>query len=112
MRREFPARVRIAAYERCKGLCEECTARLVTGAFHYDHILPDALGGEPTLENVAVLCRACHGSKTAGQDVPRIAKADREKVRHIGAKPPSRTPLPGGRGSKFKRTIDGRTVLR
>src|SRR3546814_1057777 len=92
MRREFSARVRIAAYERCNGLCEDCTARLMVGAFHYDHRVPDALGGEPTLENCRVLCRACPGSKTAGQDVPQIAKAKRQEARHIGARSEEHTP--------------------
>ena len=112
MRKEFPARVRVAAYERCKGLCEGCGARLMTGAFHYDHVLPDHLGGEPTLKNCQCLCRACHGSKTAGQDVPQIAKAKRQQQAHIGAKTASRNIIPGSRNSKWKRTFSNGWVLR
>lgn len=112
MRKEFPAKVKLAAFQRAQGRCEECTARLMVGAFHYDHRVPDALGGEPTLENCRVLCRACHGIKTAAQDVPGIAKAKRNEARHIGAKAPSRTPLPFGRGSRFKRKISGEIVAR
>lgn len=111
-RREFPARVRIAAYERCKGLCESCGALLQVGRFHYDHVVPDGLGGEPTLENCAVLCRPCHDEKTAGHDVPAITKAKRQEQVHLGARPPSRSPLPCGKRSRWKRTVDGRTVLR
>jgi hypothetical protein len=54
---------------------------------------------------------SCHKAKTA-DDVGSIAKANRARNRHLGAKPPSRTPLPCGRGSKWKRTMSGRTVLR
>lgn len=89
-RREFPARVRVAAFERANGHCEKCTARLHVGKFHYDHRIPDALDGEPTLENCVVLCVNCHGVKTRGEDVPRIAKAKRQRRKHIGATRPKR----------------------
>jgi 5-methylcytosine-specific restriction protein A len=89
MRREFPAKVRVAAFQRANGQCESCTARLVPGKFAYDHDLPDWLGGEPVLSNCRVLCDACHGAKTAGEDVPRIAKAKRQRAKHAGIRPPS-----------------------
>jgi len=90
MRREFSAKVRVAAFKRAGGSCEGCTAKLYTGKFAYDHRIPDQLGGEPTLENCQVLCSACHGEKTAGQDVPRIAKAKRNEAKHLGARLRSR----------------------
>ena len=111
-RREFPAKVKVAAYERSRGRCECCTALLAVGKFHYDHRVPDALGGVPVLSNCEVLCLACHGAKTAGGDVPRIAKAKREQIAHIGAKARTRSPLPGSRDSKWKRKLDGTVVPR
>lgn len=104
-RREFSTKVMLAAYERSRGLCEECGAILQVGKFDYDHDVPDALGGEPTLENCKVRCRFCHSRKTARVDVPQIAKANRQRVRYLGAK--SRKPQ-----SKFKRLASGRVVLR
>ena len=86
MRREFTARVKVAAYERSGGQCEACRAALMPGRIHYDHVIPDAMGGSPTIENCAVLCTACHGVKTTRQDVPQIAKAKRIQAKHIGAK--------------------------
>lgn len=86
-RTEFPKRIRVAAFERSEGRCEACTARIV-GTPQYDHILPDALGGEATLANCAVLCRTCHAVKTGTQDVPRIAKATRVREKNIGARRP------------------------
>lgn len=89
-RREFSKAVKVAAFNRCERAgfkCENpaCGAPLTTGRFHYDHVIPDALGGEPTLENCAVVCVVCHAEKTRGEDVPRIAKAKRQEARHIGA---------------------------
>lgn len=85
MRREFPAKVKVAAYERSKGHCEKCGVRLSVGKFAYDHVLADAIGGEPTLENCEVLCVPCHSGKTVS-DVGRIAKAKRQRAVHVGAK--------------------------
>lgn len=87
MRREFPAKVKVAAFERAKGNCEVCGSRLTVGKFRYDHKLPDALGGDPTLENCVVQCLACDKPKTA-DDVRRIRKADRQRRHHIGIKKP------------------------
>lgn len=112
MRREFSSKTKTAAWERANGQCEACTARLSPGHTHYDHIVPDALGGEPILENVQVLCSACHGRKTAKQDVPRIAKAKRQRADHIGAKSKTRRPMPGSRASGWKRRMDGTTERR
>lgn len=92
MRREFSAKVKLAAWERCGGDCEGCCARII-GRAEYDHILPDALGGEATLENCSVLCSKCHRMKTSTGDVPRIAKAKRQQRKAIGAWPKSSRPL-------------------
>lgn len=89
-RREFTAKVKVAAYERSGGKCEACKADLMPGRIHYDHVIPDAMGGSPTIENCAVLCKVCHGLKTTRQDAPQIAKMKRQRAAHIGAKPPSR----------------------
>ena len=110
-RREFSPKVKAAAFERANGHCEECTAHLYPGRFAYDHVIPDALGGEPTLENCAVLCTACHGRKTAKGDVPRIAKAVREHQKHIGARK-SKNPIPGSRSTRFRKRMDGAVVIR
>lgn len=112
MRREFPAKVKQAAYERSGGHCESCTAPLSPGHIHYDHVIPDGLGGEPVLDNCACICSACHGRKTAKQDVPRIAKAKRQRADHIGAKSKTRRPMPGSRASGWKRRMDGTTERR
>lgn len=96
MRREFSRAVMAAAADRAKGHCEQCTRKLLSGDFHFDHVIPDALGGEPTLENCAVLCRACHAAKTTKGDVPRIAKMKRQRDTALGIRK-TRTPIKGWR---------------
>lgn len=110
-RREFPTKVRVAAFQRSGGLCETCSGRLYVGKITYDHILPDWLGGEPTLANCQVLCSACDKVKTRA-DVGRIAKTKRVEARHTGAKAPSRNPLPGSRRSPWRKKINGEVVAR
>lgn len=111
-RHEFAAKIKVQAYERCKGHCEKCTAHLFAGKFQYDHVIADAMGGEATLKNCEVLCSACHSNKTTTEDVPRIAKAKRVERNHIGADTKSRAVIPGSKKSKFKKKLNGETVLR
>lgn len=92
-RSEFKAPVRQKAWNRCAGRCEGCTAKLFPGRFHFDHVMPDGLGGEPTLENCAVLCVNCHHYKTTEVDRPIMQKADNVKKKHLGLKPTKR-PFP------------------
>lgn len=81
-RQEFPQSVRKAAFRRCcrngEPYCESCGIKLSkrTGTI-YEHIQPDGLGGEPTLENCKVHCRNCADVKTFTEDNPRMQKADR-----------------------------------
>lgn len=85
---EFPARIKRAAYDRAAGKCEcGCGAALAIGKIAFDHVLPVALGGQPTLANCRCITVACHKIKTAG-DIATIRKADRQKARAIGAVAP------------------------
>ncbi|MFP1634121.1 HNH endonuclease [Zhengella sp. ZM62] len=86
-RSEFPAKVRKSVFARANGKCEKCAAALKTGEGEIDHILPCALGGEPTIANARLLCRVCHVEKT-GDDVRRVRKADRQKAKQTGASRP------------------------
>lgn len=110
MRREFPAKVKMAAYERClrdgKPHCEaEGCGKLILGIPEYDHILADGLSGEPTLENCAALCGSCHRIKTSTHDVPMIAKADRiaRKSRGITR---AKTKWPSRKFASYQRNAD------
>jgi hypothetical protein len=84
-RTEFPQSVRKLAFKRCclngtiPGVpqCENCGIELRSGNIIYEHVQPDGLGGEPTLENCKVFClKLCATKKTVEEDNPRMAKAD------------------------------------
>lgn len=63
------------------------------------------------LENCVVLCKGCHAVKTGKTDIPRIAKVKRVHRNHIGAKV-SRSPLPGGKKSPWRKTFNHGWVRR
>jgi 5-methylcytosine-specific restriction enzyme A len=116
VRQEFSKQVRRDAFVRAGGQCEgrpygeRCPVKLTIGKYHYDHDIPDGLGGEPTLENCVVLCIACHKDKTTKHDIPTIAKAKRVSDRHLGIRKPSKFAC--SKNSKFKKRLDGVVVLR
>lgn len=86
-RSEFRVAVRRAAWARCGGRCEGCGRSLDGVKFHYDHVIADGLGGQPVLSNCMVLCfEPCHRTKTAKNDVPKIAKVKRLQKRAAGIK--------------------------
>src|ERR1017187_2461970 len=91
-RQEFKQRVRKLAFKRCCGKggipkCETCGIFLQSGNIFYEHVTPDGLGGEPTLENCKVHCKTCADVKTFTEDNPRMAKADRVLKANYGLRP-------------------------
>jgi 5-methylcytosine-specific restriction protein A len=111
-RRSLATRERLDLYLAAHGRCQRCGWALAPGTrWEIDHVIPLALGGRDQADNLQVLCTACHGGKTHRIDVPAIAKTARIRARHLGART-SRRPLPGGRRSRWKKTIDGRVLER
>ena len=105
-RNEFPAKVKVAAFDRAEGCCETCGVTIRPGnGPEYDHIVPDAIGGGDDLGNCRVLCIPCHGVKTTKTDIPAIARVKRLKAKHIGAKAQPRNRLPGSKGSGWRKTF-------
>ena len=95
MRKEFSRKTRDEAHVRSEGLCEgllsdgaRCNANLKHKPYHFDHIIPDAIGGDNSLINCQVLCVSCHNEKTRKIDVPIIAKSKRIADKHNGIATP------------------------
>lgn len=89
MRSEFTKAVRLAAFERANGHCEnpKCGARLYVGKYEYHHDRECAFSGNSGLDNCVVLCVGCHRAITSRQATV-IAKTSRIRNRHIGIKKP------------------------
>jgi 5-methylcytosine-specific restriction endonuclease McrA len=111
-RRSLSNMARINLFIQRHGKCAHCETKIMPGKrWDVDHIIPIALGGSNKETNLQILCWSCHITKTAYEDIPRIAKTKRQMIAHAGAKR-SRRPLPCGRDSPYKKTIDGRIVKR
>ena len=111
-RRSLSTRERLDLFLAAAGQCQRCGWRLSPGTrWDVDHVIPLALGGRDEIDNLQVLCVPCHSGKTRERDVPAIAKTARIRARHLGARQ-TRRPLPGGRHTRWKRTIDGRVIAR
>ena len=111
-RREFPVAVKKAAWERCSGICEcGCGQPILPGdGPQYEHVVEDALGGEPTLENCAVKRTRCHRKKSS-ERAPVIAKAHRV-ARKVAGLAPRKRKLPGAKDGPWKAKIGGGWVRR
>lgn len=107
-RSRLSRRDRLAAFERHKGICCLCDRRIdgVRERWIVEHVRALELGGDDAPENMAPAHEACGRAKTV-DDHRRAAKAKRVKARHIGAKPPSKRPMPGSRASGLRKRMDG-----
>jgi 5-methylcytosine-specific restriction endonuclease McrA len=61
-REPIPRAVRLAVFERDGGRCVECGSAF---EIQYDHVIPVALGGAATVENLQILCAPCNRAKGA-----------------------------------------------
>jgi len=93
-RKHRSTRDRARLFEQHKGICHLCHCPIHAGQrWEWSHPRALALGGEDSWENAAPAHFKCHRDWTAGEDIPRIAKARRQHASHIGAKAPSNRPI-------------------
>jgi hypothetical protein len=112
VRREFSAKTKRQAWERCGGECEyvrdgvRCRAPLDLGRFIYDHFCPDWYSKDNELENCQVICLPCDRDKTA-VDQGNIAKSKRIIDKQIKARKPKGRPMAGTKASGLRKKFDG-----
>lgn len=93
-RLEFSRKTRQIALKRAGHKCEavgplfgfepgqRCNCSLSLGV-QFDHAVPDALGGDNSLDNALAICVQCHKFKTRN-DVKQIAKSNRQRDKSSG----------------------------
>lgn len=106
MRTEFSAKTKVAAFERARGRCENCSVKLAPGNTEYDHDETDWMGGEATLANCKVRCKTCHRLKTT-RDIKKIARSRKRYRTNINAKATKSRPMPGTRASGIRKRMSG-----
>lgn len=111
-RSRLSPRVRLAIWERARGICVLCERRIdgVRERWIIEHIRALELGGADDPDNMGPAHASCAAAKTS-DDHHRAAKAKRQKIQHLGAAKIKR-PLPCGRQSRWKKRIDGTIVPR
>lgn len=111
-RDEFRKATKQDAWARCGGKCEGCGKEFQDGErVEFDHIVPDALRKNASLENCQVLCSPCHLEKTKC-DVRNIAKAKRIARKNTGEFRPPRRIVPGSKAHHLKKGVRGQITNR
>jgi 5-methylcytosine-specific restriction endonuclease McrA len=59
-RQPIPEEVKLAVFQRDGGRCVQCGSNF---DIQYDHIIPVAMGGSSTVENLQILCATCNQRK-------------------------------------------------
>lgn len=102
----IPPRVKLRVFERHNGICHLSGRKIMAGeAWDCDHITALINGGTHSEDNLAPALRKFHKIKTA-EDVAEKSLVATKRKKHLGLKK-SRNPIPGGRGTKWKRKMDG-----
>ena len=110
---QIPARVKARIVVAQDGLCG-CGCGVELGAsgesIEFDHHKALVLGGENRESNIHALRSRCHKSKTR-RDVAQKSTEARKRNNHFGFRK-SNNHLPGSKGSRFKRKVNGIVILR
>ena len=112
-RKRFLSKFRLNLFLERNSTCQACQSKIHPGQkWEIDHIIPLAIGGDNSPQNLQVLCKICHRFKTNTQDLSAIAKIKRIKIKHLGAKSHFKRLMPGNRKSRWKKKLNGQVVKR
>jgi 5-methylcytosine-specific restriction protein A len=108
-----PPRVRLRVWDRDNGRCQcGCGRAILAGeSWQTDHRKAIVNGGENRENNLCTLLTEHHKIKTDA-DVAEKAKVYALRMAHLGFRTTSKRPMPHGKKSNTKRTMDGRVVRR
>ena len=110
-RRSLSSSGLVALFAAHGGICHLCEMKIQVGeAWERSHPIPLELGGADDESNWRPAHKHCHRAHTSTVDNPAIARAKRRYAKHIGAR--KKSIMPGSRGTKYKRMMNGETVLR
>lgn len=105
-----PPRVRLRVWDRFKGLCHSCTRKILLGErWTLEHIVAIINGGENRENNLGLTCSNCLPGKNAADVAEKSARAETRKAHIL---PKKLSTWGAGRGSKWKKKLNGQTVPR
>lgn len=112
----IPVRVKMRIFEKHGGKCYLSGRKIMPGdAYDFDHIVAlvnwTGEGHGNRESNIAPALRDKHKAKTA-QDVAIKSEARRVKSKHLGIKQKGKHVIPGSKGSRWKKKLDGSVVPR
>lgn len=119
-RLNFTSQTKREAYKRSQGICEchripwmvACGQPLSAGNIFYEHINPDHIVKNNSLDNCAALTKTCWRIKTDSYDRKVIKKNNHQQDRNRNIKPKSPREFAGSRRSRFKSKMSGDRVWR
>jgi 5-methylcytosine-specific restriction endonuclease McrA len=108
---EVPPRVRLRIFDAHHGVCHISGRKIMAGEpWELEHKIAIINGGEHRESNMAPALKDKHKAKTA-EDVAEKSAIATKRKKHLGIAK-SRHPMPGSKGSRFKRRMDGTVVPR
>lgn len=93
-RKSFSKKDRARIFAANAGECHLCGGKIdgTVEAWEIEHVIPYALTQDDSDTNLRPAHIKCHRVKTV-DDRQRISKAERQRLKHIGAWPKSKTPI-------------------
>lgn len=102
-----PDRVRLRVFEKFRGICCECTVKIVGRRWVCDHRKAIVNGGENRETNLGPIHEACDRKLKTPADVAEKRINNRVRSKHLGITKRKSRPMPGSRQSGIKMKIGG-----